>query len=155
MDPLTKIKLIPLLREREACFDKVFHCERSIELILGEPYPLPPPPRLPSTRPPPKPPGAEKRRKPYKTRRLRDGVEHGYLVRFTLDGETREELHSDPRLVDLLVESKYPGMRGIAVSTVAADESGSLTRVETLFELPEAGSAGLPTANSNKVISIK
>lgn len=124
MNAADKIRLRELLRERERLFARINAIESRIDTILGAPYPYPAPPSLPSFRPEPKKKTKSKPVKPIRIRRLKTGLEDAYLVEYARDGETRQTIQRDPKLIQALYETQPPNLTITRVSTVAFDDDG-------------------------------
>lgn len=121
MSDSSQIRINTLLLEREALFVRVHEIERSVEALLGEPYPFTRPP-LPSDQ-------QGKRKKPAraggsaardKLRKL-EGDEVAYRVTYRQLGQTRVETHDAPDALRTLLAAQGAQLQVRSIETIAAD----------------------------------
>lgn len=126
-----RIALQELLLQREALYARVHAIETEINEIFGDTYPLPPPDvdvaqpgvkRKPATSPKSKPSKA----KPSRLRPL-ETKEKAYRVRYQEDSGVADEIHTDRKAVDALLQSPLTQTMLRSVETI--DEQGSVQEI--------------------------
>lgn len=161
MKPVDATTLADLLLQREAEFVKIAECERLIQGILGQSYPYPPPPALPSLA----------KRKPGKRRPAAAGAlpsagggdapgfagmagcgaaggseipvlkalhppENAWRVRFVKNGESGESVIADRALIQRLLGLEEPGFTIVEVAAVTVSAGNVCQAGEVLFRRP-------------------
>lgn len=131
------IQINQLLLEREGCLSEVFDLEQQISAVLGQPYPLDIPVDLPSKKKRKK----VRKKKPKKTPpiRLREldlATEYAYRIVYTDPEGVREELHTDPRALTLLLTTDLPELLVQYIETVSIDQNKNLVPNERLYTAP-------------------
>lgn len=131
------IQINQLLLERETCLSDVYELEQQIAVVLGERYPFDMPVELPSAQKR-KRKRAKKKKKAaaIRLRALDVASEYAYRIVYTDTGVQREELHTDPRALALLLNTDLPHIQVHTIDTVARSEDGTLSSVEILFPVP-------------------
>ncbi len=128
------IQIIDLLKLRESEFVTVWDCEQLIGRILGAPYPLPPPPELPSQRRAPKPKKQTAQAEyPPKLRRLKSDGENVYRIVYRLRDEEHVSLQTDAALVRAAMQCDVPGLCFMRIETAWQGE-GSCEICELLWK---------------------
>lgn len=137
MDLRQQSKLSGLLMAREEELVRVWDLEQQIHRILGKPYPLPPPPLLPSRLQTAKKGGKAKERTPgAKIRPLRSD-EGAYQVTYDAgDGDTATTLEATADLVRSLLAANQPSLRILRVAAVRFDGSATIP-TEQLYPEPQ------------------
>lgn len=133
----SQIQINQKLMEREDRLVEVFDLERQINSILGgEPYPLVPPDALPSRQKRKKPvrKATPKKAAPLRVRKLEPETESAYRIEYQQNGETRVEIHTDPRPLALLLNTPLPTIKIQRIETVHPADAGEWNPIETLFE---------------------
>lgn len=142
-----KIRLADLLLRRDEAWVRVAECERQIQGLLGEPYPFPPPPDLPSLRrkkPAKKEPpdGMAIPRAGFKLRSLKRPAENAYRVVYQRGEATTASFLADAGLLRRLVQLDQPEFRIIEIATVSVRTPENYSVLEMLWRgAPEAGAA--------------
>lgn len=141
-----RIALDRLLLDREEQWLRVFACEQAIEAILGQPFPFPPPPDLPS---------AQKRTSARKPKKAKDRKESrpapslprllsdetGFHVVYRLDDEIVTEDHLDPKALETWLAQRPQAVQPLRIH--AMDSHGAPGRL--LWEAdPESTSDHFP-----------
>jgi hypothetical protein len=134
--PLVQNKIVDLLREREAEFARVWECESRIEEILGEAYPFPDPPPLPSTTRSSKARRGTDARSavPRTIRQLRSGDENAYCVLYEAEGATGVSFQTDHRFLSQLLDLQIPEFRVLAVDTVRFRALRDYDVIDTIWQ---------------------
>lgn len=135
---LDRLEIDRLLLLREERLAAIGLLERRIEEILGQPYPdLPPPPDLPSLRKPTKQKKKTRPRSPQNpptsappSIRPLIAEETAYQIRYRCEGEIREEVHTNEKMMKMVVEN--PGQHLVLLAIHTLNEENQL--VETLYE---------------------
>lgn len=127
-----RIRINALLLQREELFVRVHDIERSVNDILGEPWPFEPP-SLPSMRrskakpakkraaasPPAK--GAKPPAEEPKLRKLDEQTgETAYRVTYLQRGQSREEIHDTPEALQTLLAAQGAQLRVVSIDAVDA-----------------------------------
>ncbi len=135
-----RIRINALLLQREELFVRVHDIERSVNDILGEPWPFEPP-SLPSMRRSKAKPtkkraaasaptkGAKPAADEPKLRKLDEqGGETAYRVAYLQRGQSREEIHDTPEALQTLLAAQGAQLQVTAIDIVDA-QGQSLTRI--------------------------
>ena len=127
-----EIRIVDLLRLREEAFLEVWRCETAVERILGQPYPFPDPPDLPSRR-------KSRTRKqgaggtpPVRT--LSTPEENAYRVILELAGQRKTTLTADANAVRSLLKTEMPELAVLRVETVRWLAPDDVVAVEVLWQ---------------------
>ena len=131
-----QIQINQKLMEREDRLVEIFDQERQINGILGgEPYPLAPPDVLPSRqkRKKPKRKAIPKTPAPLRVRKLDPDSEAAYRIEYRQNDETCIEIHTDPRPLALLLNTKLPTLGIHRLETVQSTEENEWAVVEVLY----------------------
>ncbi|MFH1497164.1 MAG: hypothetical protein ABII82_04990 [Verrucomicrobiota bacterium] len=131
MSDASRIRINALLLQREELFVRVHDIERSVNDLLGEPWPFEPP-SLPSIRRPKAKP-AKKRAASAPAKGARPAVdepklrkldessgETAYRVTYLQRGQTREETHDTPEALQTLLAAQGEQLRVLAIDAVDA-----------------------------------
>lgn len=114
------IQINELLFRRELLFAQVHKLEQEIHDLLGREYPLQLPEDLPSARKPKK--GRKKAAKDSNQLKMpRAEKDQLYRIRYLIDGEPREELHSNRRAVEAILAASPPRVMLLGIDCVSAD----------------------------------
>jgi len=137
------IRLTDLLLQRDEAWVRVAECERQIQGILGEPYPFPPPPDLPSLRR--KKPAKKERptgiaipRDAVKLRPLKRPAENAYRVVYQRGDVMVTSFLADADLLRRLLRLDQPEFRVLEIATVAAQTPETYSVLEIVWQAPEA-----------------
>lgn len=120
-----RVQIDDLLLQREAQLLRVHDCEAAIEEILGQAYPFPDPPPLPSR---------QKRRRPSKAARakktggpkplalppLSEG-ETAYRLIYRDSGHERSEEHMDAEALERWLDRPHRSIEVLGIQTIGAD----------------------------------
>lgn len=149
MIPRDQTMILDLLRQREQEFVRVWECEKLILAILGQPYPFPSPPPLPSLRrqPPTKagggasPVGSVTPGVP-RLRRLQKGRENAYRVHCRCDDRTVISLQVDTEFLMRLLDVREPEFNVVKVEAGLLLPDGAFEVTEMLWGGPRPGGPG-------------
>lgn len=118
-----QIRIDALLLKREVAFVRVYELESEIDQILGQPYPLPPPPEIPSSRKPGAKNGSRaKSARSGKKEVLKiedlEGEEICYRLTYCQDGEVTGELHEDRNALEQFLQRPLASIQALKLETV-------------------------------------
>ena len=146
MNLFATIRLTDLLLQRDEAWVRVAERERQIQGILGEPYPFPPPPDLPSLRrkkPPKKerPAGVFIPRNTFKLRPLKRPAENAYRVIYQRGDVMVTSFLADADLLRRLLRLDQPEFRVLEIATVTAQTPENYSVLEIVWQAPEASAS--------------
>lgn len=150
------IQINQMLMEREECFCDVYALEQKINSILGEKYPFDLPSTLPSLQRRKKMKRAAALRPPkaVRLRKLDEEAETAYRIDYLDHDVQKMEIHTDVRLLNLLVSTPLPAVTVLRVETVVEAEPGRWNAVDVLYADPsveEVASQSSSHAEENEI----
>jgi hypothetical protein len=127
------IQINQLLLEREEVLSELFDLELQISMTLGQHYPFDLPRPLPSLQKrKPVRPRKPAQPMPFRLRDLDEETETAYRIFYRDQDTNRQELHTDPHALHLLLDIPLPHIAVQRIETVSIQD-GKITPLATLY----------------------